>query len=240
MIVDFEYVPLIEDFNSNGTLKLEAILKILENSGNKHSDLSGDGILQACNNGTSWVLTDWYVKIDFYPKYSDKIVAKTWSEGFSSPFGTNRDFELYCNDKLCAKGTTKWFLLDINSLRPVKITKELLEKYKPEDKCVFEEKKLPKIQEQETFVNEVTLKTRRCDIDFNNHVHNLVYLDYAMEVISEEAYNKHNFEQVRISYKSAVKKDEEVSLKYSVIDKTHTVLIYSKEELKALVELKEF
>ena len=82
-----------------------------------------------------------------------------------SLFGTSREFELYCNDTLCAKGTTRWVYFDINSGRPTKISDELLAKYEPEAKSVFAEKKLPKIEVPENFTTEVAITPRRNDID---------------------------------------------------------------------------
>lgn len=63
MFVKFEYEPIIEDFYSNGEMKIETILKILENSGNKHSDIAGNNILEGSSSGSAWILTDWYEKL---------------------------------------------------------------------------------------------------------------------------------------------------------------------------------
>ena len=54
MIVEASYIPVIEDYNKDGTLKLSAILKILENAGNCHSDSVGDNVLTGSNNGKAW------------------------------------------------------------------------------------------------------------------------------------------------------------------------------------------
>lgn len=240
MFVKFEYQPLIEDFYPNGEMKIETILKILENSGNRHSDTAGDYILKSSSNGFAWVLTDWLVQIDFYPKYGDKVHAITWSQGVTSLFGTSREFELYCNDTLCAKGTTRWVYFDINSGRPTKISDELLAKYEPEAKSVFAEKKLPKIEIPENFTTEVAITPRRNDIDFNHHVHNLVYLDYAMEALSEDVYKSHNFKSIRITYKSAVVSGEKLKAKSASKDRSHTICIYNEnDELKTLLEFGE-
>ena len=51
MFIKFEYQPLIEDFYNNGEMKIESILKIFENSGNRHSDSVGDYVLQSSSNG---------------------------------------------------------------------------------------------------------------------------------------------------------------------------------------------
>ena len=238
MFVKFEYQPLIEDFYNNGEMKIETILKILENSGNRHSDKAGDYILQSSNNGFAWVLTDWFVQLDFYPKYGDKIHAITWSQGITSLFGTSRDFELYCNDELCAKGTTRWVYFNLNTNRPQKITEDLLEKYEPEKKSVFEDAKLPKIELPQDYIAETTIVPRRNDIDFNHHVHNLVYVDYAMEVLSEETYKNHDFKNIRITYKSAVVAGETLKVKLSSAEGKNTVCIFNQQdELKTLIEL---
>jgi len=238
MFVDFEYNPLIEDFNKDGSLKIESILKILENSGNKHSDKSGDYILEGSNNGVTWVLTDWYVEIENYPKYGEKITAKTWSQNPDSLFGCPRDFELYSNGKLCVKGTTYWVLFDLNRGRPAKILPELISKYEPEASSVFAEKKITKLTIPETFTSKVTITPRRNDIDFNGHVHNLIYVDYAMEAIPEEIYNKHSFKSIRISYKSAITEISDITAKYIEIAGVHTVCIYNnKAELKTIIQL---
>ena len=78
MFVEFEYEPLIEDFYGNGEMRVESVLKILENAGNKHSDLAGNHNLEGSSNGMAWILTDWYVEMDFLPRYGSKIKAKTW------------------------------------------------------------------------------------------------------------------------------------------------------------------
>ena len=174
----------------------------------------------------AWILTDWYVEMDFLPKYGSSILAKTWSQGATSIFGTSRDFEFYCDGKICGKGTTRWVLYDIQSSRPKKIEQDLIEKYGPEKLSVFGDAKLPKISVPESFSNEISLRPRRSDIDFNSHVHNLVYIDYAMETLPGDVYMKHDFRKIRINYKAAVKEGEEIVARYAELDGGHTVCIF--------------
>lgn len=236
MIIDFNYQPVLEDYKKNGEMKLSSILKILENSGNKHSDTAGDAILEGTNNGKAWILTDWYIEILSYPEYGDKILAKTWSELVKNPLVCTRDFELYCNDKLAVTGTTKWIQLDLERNRPCKIDPETIAKYQPEDKCTFADAKLPRIPVPESYENEVKIVTRRADIDFNGHVHNLIYLDYALEALPEDIYDAREFTKLRISYKIAVKENEEIVCKYAKEGSSHICNIYGTDgSLKTLV-----
>lgn len=238
MFVEFTYSPLIEDYYNNGELKIESILKILENAGNSHSDKAGNNVLEGSSNGFAWILTDWLVKLDFFPKYGEKIKVVTWCHEGSSPFGICRDFELYTADKLCGKGTTRWVLYDLNTQRPAKVTQDLMDRYETESKSVFEEIRLPKISVPEEFSNQQVLSARRTDIDFNHHVHNLVYIDYAMEVLPQEVFEKHDFKNIRITYKSAIKEGESFSARYALLDGQHTVCIYGADDtLRTLIAL---
>ena len=237
MIINFEYQPLLEDYKKNGDMLLGYILKILENSGNKHSDTAGDAILESSNNGKTWVLTDWMIDIINYPKYGDKIVARTWSEPVNHSLICTRNFEMYCNDKLAVIGTTKWILLDLTTNRPCKITQEIIEKYQPEDKHTYEDSKLPRLAMPESFNRETPIAIRRLDIDFNDHVHNLTYLDYALEGLPEDVYENRNFKKLRISYKLAVKAGEEIVCKYAKIEGRHICCIFGKGgDLKTQIE----
>ena len=82
MIVDFEYQPVLEDYKKNGDMKLGSILKILENSGNKHSDRAGDAILEGSNSGVAWVLTDWMPTLNtetrFWPAPGLNLLSSLW------------------------------------------------------------------------------------------------------------------------------------------------------------------
>lgn len=238
MIFTSFYKPVVEDYNKNEELTLNAILKILENAGNDHSDSVDDNIIKGSNNGKAWILTDWKIEIIRRPAYGEKITTETWIEPISSPFGSTRDFLLYANDTLCVKGTTRWFLMDMATMRPTKITDTLEQKYTTEEKFTFPEKKLEKIPVPENFSCQKEIILRRSDIDFNNHVHNLLYLDFALEALPKEIFDQNQFSSIRITYKSAITENEQVVAKYAQIDTKHVVCIFSYDTLKALVELR--
>ena len=238
MFVDLPYHPIIEDFNKNGQLKIEAILKLFENAGNTHSDKAGDSIINRKNGGQAWILTDWLVQIDEFPKYGDSIYAKTWCEPVTQIFGTARDFELYANDKVIGIGTTRWISLNLETGRPEKIDTNLINMYSTEEKFTFTGSKLPRLAIPESFSSQTPIQLRRSDIDFYNHVHNLTYLDYAMEALPQEIYENQNFKNVRISYKSAVLQGEKIVCKYAQVDQKHSICIYSEDgTLKTQIEL---
>lgn len=237
MIFSEEYKTVIEDFGKDGKLTSFGVLRIFENLGNRHSDLAGDSVFKYDGTTNAWVLTEWKIEVKEFPLYSDKIRVETWTEQLQSPLVAIRDYALYRNNELCIKGTARWVLFDIKAQRLCKIEKDLLEKYQPENKSVFEESKLDKIQIPESFILEKKIEVRKRDFDFNNHVHNLTYLDYALETLPDNVYESQNFSKFRITYKTAIKNGDKIYGKYAEVNNKKIIAIYDSENmLKALVQ----
>ncbi|WP_024467692.1 acyl-[acyl-carrier-protein] thioesterase [Treponema pedis] len=237
MIFKETYRPVIEDFTKEGELSLFAVLKIFENIGNSHSDTAGDGVFKNDGSSTAWILTEWQIEVDSFPVYKDKIRAETWSEELKSPLIAIRDFLLYKNDSICIKGSSRWVLLDLKKERLCKIEKTLLDKYNPENKTVFGEEKLKKIELPEKFEMEKRIAVRKSDFDFNNHIHNLIYLNYASETLPDSIYEMQKFKKLRITYKTAIKSDKEVIGKYADNNGKKTVCIYDLNgQLKTVLQ----
>lgn len=239
MIFEYEYKPVLEDFTSGAKFSLTAILKALENASNAHSDKAGDNVFTKTDKSKAWILTDWQIQIKEYPVYGDKIKIETWPETLKSPLVTKRNFLMYKNGELCAKCATQWILFDIVTGRPAKIDPALLDQYGTEDKTVFDSPRLEKIPSVSDYNNEARIFLRRSDIDFNNHVHNLCYMDFALEALPEELYKNCEFKFIRINYKAALTGQEQIVSRYSPVEDSHLVNICdSNGEIRASVFLK--
>ena len=201
---------------------------MLENTGNRHSDKVGDFVIEGVSNGFAWILTDWKLKVDFFPKYSQKISSQTWIEKPDSPFGISRDLIFFADKKECARATTKWVLLDTKTKRLSKVDSTLISSYEPEEKTLFPNEKLSKISIPEKFDTEKEIQLRRSDFDFNNHVHNLCYLDFALETLPHELYENYIFKEVRITYKTALTDGRKAICRQQNINGKSTTAIYSE------------
>lgn len=240
MIVEQDYRIKLSEIGKENKITNKAILGDLEDVGGIHSNIAGYGILDIPQTKLSWVLLDWKLKIIRRPKYSEKIKIKTWSKN-AIKFYTYRDFEVYDeNGQVIAIATSKWVLLDIDKEKIVKISDEVLNKYEPElEKSVFDISEIEKLQEPENYISEVEYTVKKSDIDVNNHMHNLNYLELANEALPEEIYNKQELNNVRINYKKEIKLGETVKCKYSFENNTHIIVIKSKDEkvIHAIIKL---
>lgn len=68
------------------------------------------------------------------------------------------------------------------------------------------------------------------DIDINDHVHNLTYLEYAREVLPRKEAEMMNFKKLRIAYKTALREGGTAVVRYAFVEDSHLVFIYDAED----------
>lgn len=242
MILENEYTVKLSEIGKDNKATNKTILSYLEDIGGVHSNQAGYGIFEIPQTHLSWILLEWKLKVIRRPNYAEKINIKTWSKG-AVKFYTYRDFEIYDEQgNVIALATSKWVLLDIEKGKIVKIESEIIEKYQPElNRTVFENDPFDKVKEPEAYQAETIYTVRRADIDVNNHMHNLNYIELANEVLPEEVYRGDHLDDVRISYKKEIKLGETVKCKYAFEEDKHIVVIKSEDDtfLHAIIEMKK-
>ena len=167
MYVEIPYQRRYEDFRKDGKMRLGAILRAYEAAGSKHSDSVGDNILEDTHEHKAWIMTDWFVEIDEFPKVNQEIVSRTWVEPIKQILFSNRDFETIADGKVCVRCVGRYVMVDLETGRPLKIGPEFAEQYKPEDRqsIAMEKPPRPIAVDPAAFTNEVALTVRRSDID---------------------------------------------------------------------------
>lgn len=239
MIYKEQFKMGLKDIGKNNKIKNRSILEMLENIGAYHSDLVGYGVNDTTKTNLGWILLEWKLKVINRPTYGEKLEIHTWGKEMNK-FFTYRDYEVYdSNNNLCVIATSKWALIDIKNRKLSRLTEEMINKYQPEEKTVFKEKKIGKIDTPKEVENTLQYKVIRKDIDINKHMHNLYYLDLAYEALPEEVYEKRPFDNVSIIYKKEIELGEEIICNYAQNNNKYVITIKSKDEriLHAIIEL---
>ena len=229
----------LKDIGKDNKIKNRAILECLENIGSYHSDIAGYGANDTKRTKASWILLEWKLQVLDRPTYGDELEIHTWARGINK-FFTYRDYEIYNKDnKLCAIATSKWALINIETGKLTRLTEEIINKYNPEDKYVFSEPDIEKIELPNESDSVLEYTVIRKDIDINKHMHNLYYLDLAYEALPEEIYEKRPFDNVRITYKKEIKLGDVVKCEYSQLNNKYVVVIKNEDEkiVHAIIEI---
>lgn len=230
------YEPRISEYDKNGKLALKSIIGILEDAGAKHSTFAGNDILECRLKGYTWILVEWNVEINRLPKSCQKLLVETWAVFKKPEIITSREFEIKDEQgNVFIHACERLVYEDLQNGKLVRITPEMMGNYNPEPELQHKFR-FAKLKEPAVYDREKPLAVRITDIDFNDHVHNTVYFDYALDMLEQTQEFISGF---RILYKKPLMYKDTVTVKRANTDGGYTVGIYKEDVLCTLVEIKK-
>ena len=193
-----EYTVRYSEVASNSDASLHAIISYFQDTTMFHSASVGQGLKTLSDDGMAWLLASWHIKINSYPKYLQKIRARTWATKFSGIYGY-RDFEIVDeNDNVLAIANSIWFLYNTREQKIQRVTPEIASIYKPEERYVFSEAET-KLRAPKEYNDLYKTVVSERELDTNNHVNNVNYINFALDALPQDFEVK----ELKISYKKA-------------------------------------
>ena len=236
MIYCSNYKIGLEDIGRNNEATNKALLAIMQDIACLHSESVGYGVLEIEIKKRAWMLLDWKMEVIKRPKYNDEINVETWSRKVERLYAY-RDFQFKDKDgNIIAIGTSRWIFVDTDRKRPVRLTADIANLYESEtDKNVF-------LEEMEDikcggYLFKKDYCVQRRDIDINQHMNNLSYLDMSYEILPEDIYNTKVFNNIRIVYKKEILYGEKVECYYEEQNNKHIITAKSQGKVNAIIEL---
>ncbi len=228
------FEPRVGDHDDFGRLTFEAVLEMLENVSVHHCAAVNDNL---ADRGVSWVLLDWRIRILRQPEPFQRLLVETRVADHPSCSTTFRDYTVTGdNNETLIKAAARFTLADVRRGKTVRISRELLESYLPEELPGIDGE-LPRLREPEFFDEERSIALRRSDLDFNGHVHNTRYIEFAMETLPEEEYERMDFTDLRIAFRSGAT-GSRITVKRTAAEQGVFFCLYSEGRLCAMAELK--
>lgn len=240
MIYSEQAVPRMEDYGRNGELTLDGVLRLFECVANHHSTSVLDNVIEGSQQGVTWILTEWQVRI-LHPVDFRKtdLRAATWARALVHAGVTQRDYTLTDSaGTVLAAGTSNYVLMDLEHGKILRVTPALIARYEPEDVAALPDADASRMREVKPAQRTLEIPLRRSDIDFNAHVHNLSYLAFALEALPEEVYRAARFNSLRLAYRKAIVEGEAVTARYAPLPDGAAVSLYAGGTLRAMAELR--
>lgn len=210
MIFTKKYSPRIGDFGKDGMLTLRSILELLEQVGFCHSEEVKDKLMAVENVEIAWVLAEWTVKLGGNVRPGEELTFNTWVTGKPSASSVMREMEVLDSaGNAVIQAMSRFALFNVETGKLTRITPELFESYRPQPQP---KNSFPsgRMREQPAYDTQTQITVRKADMDFNGHVHNSVYMDYAQELL---AMPREHIGYFRVGYKTPVKEGEVLTLK---------------------------
>jgi medium-chain acyl-[acyl-carrier-protein] hydrolase len=168
---------------SDGLLKPVQVFKYFQDAASEHAYEMGVSGLHLRPRNLAWVILQYRVKFLGYPRWNQTVYLKTWRHAERNLYEI-RTYEIRDEqEQLLTEGKSVWVIIDAGRKRPVRLKNNmppgLMTGAAPvENSCA----EIPALSQPEF---EQIFCIRRQDLDFNGHVNNTVFIEWALETVPE-------------------------------------------------------
>lgn len=172
-------------------------MRLMQEAAIVHSDQLGYSFRTVEKTRVHWLLVSWRVRMLQNVYWGETLHVETWPRTMAR-VTSERDFEIKntAGETVCI-GTSNWILVGYDTGRAHRITPEVASAYPLDDTPIFMD--CLRQPDMDTGEETYTGRVLRRDLDTNNHVNNLIYLDYAKQALPESIYN-HPFRELAVKY----------------------------------------
>ena len=146
-----------------------------------------------------WVVGEFNINFSgLLPFWSEEIKIEIWISELSK-LKIYTDFNIYCEDKVFAKGNACWFLINMQTKRPLKVD-DFADRMPVCSEFALGEHQKFSLPEPKENISEIKHVINLSDLDFNRHVNNKSYINLAEMTLSEEFKKTHNIKSLNIRF----------------------------------------
>lgn len=181
------------------------LYRCLQESAENHAvayEFDSETLLQ---KGLTWVLLKIHLVVDEYPEGRQDIIVETWPSGLESRYA-HRDFLVFLPGRQdpIARGASTWVLLDVARNRP-SVVGDLLGDSHVVRRPRALEHPFPPVVPAGDVVRTLNVPVRLSDLDINDHVNNLHYVEWIVESVPENVWRETTPAEIQLEFKRAVR-----------------------------------
>lgn len=185
----------------SGKATILTISNFLQEIAGNHAGILGVSVDKLFERKLTWVLSRLNLKMKTYPFWREEISITTWPSDAYGKYAT-RDFEIF-NSKniLIGQATTSWMLIDLTKMKPITMPDFITSIKLPNRKRAINDK-FSKLQKISNAQYQNKYNVRLSDLDINQHVNNVNYIEWAIETIPITIAQKYQLSQFEISFRA--------------------------------------
>jgi len=171
------------ELEKDGRIGICTILNYFQDVSTEHTEKLGYGMTRLSKEGLAWIMRTINASVRRFPHFGEKLKIYTWTTGFEKMFG-KRSFMAKdeCGETV-ATAASLWALVDTKQEKPVRVNDEIIRLYGIEENTVEEYIRREPDTGEVALAGEYTVQRR--DIDTNNHVNNVKFVEIASEFLPE-------------------------------------------------------
>ena len=186
------------------------------------------------NDNRTWAMSRIHIQIEKPAMHGDELIVKTWPKKKDRIFAF-RDWLVEKDGEIIARVTSTYLLIDLTTRRPISLT-GLYDDALTEEGLHAIEEPAERIKEKDEKEFK-TIYSSYTDLDVNDHVNNIRYLDWAQSLMPSSFWKKRKVDSVLVNYFNEVHADMSIELSGSASGNTLRVLGKVNEKEMFKVEL---
>ncbi|MGE5328542.1 MAG: acyl-[acyl-carrier-protein] thioesterase [Deltaproteobacteria bacterium] len=203
---------------------IASIMNYLQDTAISQSQYAGLGVEKLIEKQRAWILTKWNIEIERYPSLGEKIIVNTWPSKFERCFATREFVVKDENENEIIKAASLWIFLDTVRRKPLRIPEEVSNAYLLNPERAMQDR----FEEAYDLKKDSYLKDfniRKSDIDTNEHVNNVKYVEWIIETIPIELYKEYTLNFLDVRYIKELVLDNDIACSTEIISQNELVFI---------------
>jgi acyl-ACP thioesterase len=205
-----EFTVHTYETDARGLARTVTLLNYLQDSAGDHAGRLGLSVLDLFKRHMTWVLSRNHVLVHRYPAIGERLEVTTWPSGKDGYFAT-RDFEVADGRGApVLSATSSWMVIELERKQPLKVNDIVDVPYAVDRRALDDPfASLPVLSASDA---ELRFRVESGHLDWNRHVNNAVYVQWALEPVPQEVLGKSRPVELEVSYRAeALYGDEVVS-----------------------------
>ncbi len=211
----------------NGNLKYTELCNLLQLTAAAHSEVGGISFSDMQTFHQAWVLSRMRLEISELPKWKSIVTVKTWINSLEDSRSV-RAIEVFCNGKKIAGSETFWVVFNTETRRPEKLALPYSH-FEIFPERLATENRFSKINipfESDLISEKIVVLS---DLDIVNHVNNVKYLEWCLDLIPENKLLKSPIHSIEMNFLKELSLNDAVIITGN-IDLNAAVFCISKED----------
>jgi acyl-ACP thioesterase len=209
LVYNKEYPIHTYETDARGLARPVALLNYLQDAAGDHAGRLGLSVIDLLKRNMTWVLSRYHVLIHRYPALGARLEVATWPAAKHGYFAI-RDFEVADSLGPVLAATSSWMIIGLDRKQPVKVDEVIDSPYAIDRRALddpFASLPVPSARE-----SEIRFRVEASHLDWNRHVNNAVYVQWALEGVPPEILMNRRPVDLEVSYRAeALYGDEVVS-----------------------------
>lgn len=191
---------IIKSYQTNqfGKASVTSLFHTMLEAAWAHAQIMDWGYDDLKNNNLFWVLSRFYVQVEKYPAWQDKITLNTWSAGTDGMYAY-REFILEdAEGKTLLRASSAWLILDLDSHKIFRLSdyKATFPKLTDPNACRNPKRIKPDKHEEKLNFSPVLFS----DLDINQHFNSVKYVERVLDDFGIDFLVGHEPAELEVNY----------------------------------------